>query len=140
MRLENCNLIQFKKIADARGCLTPIEGQQDIPFAIKRTYFLYDVTSNTIRGGHAHVALEQVLLAIHGSFDVMVTDGNSTKIFTLNQPNMGLFLPTMVWRELYNFSNGAVCLVLASEHYDENDYYRDYDSYIKAIQNEHPIL
>jgi len=133
MSIEYCKLIHFKKIEDPRGSLTPIEANQDIPFSIKRAYYLYDVPSGTSRAGHAHKALEQIVLAVSGSFDVIVKDGKSSHTYHLNRPNIGLYLPNMVWREVDNFSAGAVCFVLASQHYDESDYYRDYESYLKAF-------
>jgi len=133
MSIEYCKLIHFKKIEDPRGSLTPIEANQDIPFCIKRAYYLYDVPSGTSRAGHAHKGLEQILLAVSGSFDVVVKDGKNSHRYHLNRPNIGLYLPNMVWRELDNFSAGAVCFVLASQHYDESDYYRDYESYLKAF-------
>ncbi len=132
MSIGKCKLISFKKIEDPRGSLTPIEGDQDIPFSIKRAYYLYDVPSGATRAGHAHKALEQIVLATSGSFDVVVKDRKSSHRYHLNQPNIGLYLPNMVWRELDNFSAGAVCFVLASQYYDESDYYRDYESYTTA--------
>lgn len=132
MSIANCKLIQFKKIEDPRGSLTPIEGGKDIPFDIKRGYYLYDVPSGAARAGHAHKALEQIVLPLSGSFDVIVKDGKSSHRYHLNRPNIGLYLPNMVWRELDNFSAGAVCFVLASQYYDESDYYRDYESYLNA--------
>lgn len=133
MSVNQCKLIQFKKIADARGAVTPIEAEQDIPFAIKRVYYLYDVAPSMVRGAHAHKALEQVLVAVHGSFEIEIDDGKKKQLFQLQRPDIGLYLPNMIWRELKNFSDKAVCLVLASEHYDERDYYRDYDQFIQAI-------
>lgn len=140
MSINNCKLIHFNKIEDPRGSLTPIEGGKDVPFSIKRAYYLYDVPSGSSRAGHAHKALEQIVLAISGSFDVLVKDGNSDKRYHLNRPYIGLYLPNMVWREVDNFSAGAVCFVLASEHYDESDYYRDYESYLNAFKTKHSVL
>lgn len=132
MGIENCKLFEFKKFADQRGNLTAIEGEQDIPFSIKRAYYLYNVPTGAARAGHAHKALEQIVIAISGSFDIYVKDGKSTKHYHLNQPNIGLYLPNQVWRELDNFSTDAVCFVLASQHYDEEDYYRDYKTFLNA--------
>ncbi|VVC76478.1 TDP-4-oxo-6-deoxy-alpha-D-glucose-3, 4-oxoisomerase [Aquicella siphonis] len=139
MTIKNCKLIHFNKIEDPRGSLTPIEAGKDIPFSIKRAYYLYDVPSGAARAGHAHKALEQIVLAISGSFDVVVKDGNESYRYHLNRPYIGLYLPNMVWREVDNFSAGAVCFVLASQHYDESDYYRDYESYLKAFNANHPV-
>lgn len=129
MGIECCKIMEFKKISDTRGNLTPIEGTMDLPFSIKRAYYLYDVPSGSSRAGHAHKQLEQVLIAISGSLDIIVNDGKYEQRFHLNQPNFGLYMPKLIWRELENFSSNAVCLVLASQHYDESDYYRDYDSF-----------
>lgn len=135
MSIDKCELIHFNKIEDPRGSLTPIEAGKDIPFNIKRAYYLYDVPSGAIRAGHAHKALEQIVLATSGSFDVLVKDGKSSHRYHLNRPYIGLYLPNMVWREVDNFSAGAVCFVLASQHYDESDYYRDYEHYLKAFNS-----
>ena len=122
-----CAIINLKKISDPRGNLTFIEGDQDIPFEIRRVYYLYDVPGGAARGGHAHKDLHQFLVAMTGSFDVTVDNGRSKSKFHLNRSYYGLYIPNLVWRELDNFSSGSVCLVLASEHYKENDYYRDYE-------------
>lgn len=132
MSINNCKLIHFNRIEDPRGSLTAIEAGQDIPFTIKRAYYLYDVPSGAVRAGHAHKALEQILIATSGSFDVVVDDGKNQHRYHLNRPYIGLYLPNMVWRVLDNFSSGAVCFVLASQHYDESDYYRDYDNFLNA--------
>lgn len=133
MGIECCKIMEFKKISDTRGNLTPIEGQMDLPFSIKRAYYLYDVPSGSSRAGHAHKQLEQVLIAISGSLDIVVNDGKYEQRFHLNKPNIGLYMPKLIWRELENFSSNAVCLVLASQHYDESDYYRDYDSFYRDL-------
>lgn len=134
MTLSNCRVLTFRKIEDARGNLTPIEADQDVPFTLKRAYYLYDVPSGATRAGHAHKALEQVMIAVSGSFDVIIDDGKDKKTFHLNRPNIGLYIPNMVWREVDNFSAGAVCFVLASQHYDESDYYREYQDFLKAVR------
>lgn len=126
--------IQFPIIHEPRGNLSFIEGNIHIPFDIKRVYYLYDVPGGAIRGGHAHKTLQQVIIALSGSFDVIVDDGASRQKFSLNRSYSGLYLPTMIWRELENFSSGAVCMVLASERYEESDYIREYDDF-KAIAN-----
>ena len=122
-----CSIVNLKKITDPRGNLTYIEGTHDVPFQIKRVYYLYDVPGGSIRGGHAHKHLQQLIVAMSGSFDVTVDDGYQRSTFHLNRSYYGLYIPNMVWRELDNFSSGSVCLVLASEYYDEGDYYRNYE-------------
>jgi len=134
MSSDDVRLIFLPKIPDSRGNLTFIEGSRHIPFAIQRVYYLYDVPGGETRGGHAHRNLEQFIIASSGSFDVIVDDGRVRRVFSLNRPYIGLYLPPMIWRELNNFSSGAVCLVLASLPYDESDYYRDFEEYIKAAQ------
>jgi hypothetical protein len=133
MSVEDCRIINFKKIADPRGNLTPIDGGLDIPFDIQRVYYLYDVPGGAYRAGHAHRQLEQIIIAMSGSFDVLVKDDLNSVRHHLNRSYFGLYLPKMVWREVDNFSSGSVCLVLASRHYEEGDYFRDYDSYVKAL-------
>jgi len=134
--LEQCRIVSLPKIADSRGNLSFIEGNRHIPFAIKRTYYLYDVPGGETRGGHAHKKLQQLIVAMSGSFDVILDDGHSKKTFTLNRSYHGLYLPRMIWRELVNFSSGSVCMVLASEYYDENDYYRDYSEFLATVTKE----
>lgn len=127
MSTENCKIIQLPKIADPRGNLTFIEGGQHIPFDIKRVYYLYDVPGGSERGGHAHKALHQLIIAMSGSFDVVLDDGlGIKKRFHLNRSYYGLYVCPMIWRELDNFSSGSVCMVLASNMYSEDDYYHDY--------------
>jgi len=134
MSIEQSKLIELPKISDPRGNLTFIEGGSHIPFDIQRAYYLYDVPSGAERGGHAHKELQQLIIAISGSFDVVLTDGKVKKRFHLNRPYCGLYVPTMLWRELNNFSSEAVCIVLASNKYDESDYYRDYNYYLNAVK------
>ena len=119
-------LIEIPKICDSRGNLSVIEGDT-IPFVSKRVYYLYDVPSGGERGGHAHKEQLELLIAVSGSFDVVLNDGSSIKKIALNKPNIGLLIPIGIWRELENFSSGSVCLVLASDQFDEEDYIRDYD-------------
>ena len=128
--LDNCRIIDLPKIADARGNLTFVEGGNHIPFDIARVYYLYDVPGGAERGGHAHKELRQLIIAMSGSFDVVLDDGTEKKRFHLNRSYQGLIVTPMIWRELDNFSSGSVCMVLASNRYDEADYYRDYDAYI----------
>jgi dTDP-4-dehydrorhamnose 3,5-epimerase-like enzyme len=125
-------IIDLPKIIDPRGNLSVIEGNT-LPFPIKRVYFLYDVPSGAERGGHAHVDQKEFLIATSGSFDVILNDGFSIEKVTLNKPNQGLLIPEGVWRELQNFCSGAVCLVIASEVYDEADYIRDYSDFLKSV-------
>jgi dTDP-4-dehydrorhamnose 3,5-epimerase-like enzyme len=118
-------LIEIPKIHDRRGNLSVIEGAT-IPFVSKRVYYLYDVPGGSVRGGHAHKEQKEFLIALSGSFDVVVKNGDSIEIITLNRPNFGLLIEKEIWRELENFSSGSVCLVLASDEFDEADYIRDY--------------
>jgi len=133
MTIDECKILQLPKISDPRGNLTFVESQRHIPFAIKRVYYLYDVPGGESRGGHAHKSLQQLIIAMSGSFDVLLDDGIRKKTVSLNRSYMGVYVPTMTWRELTNFSSGSICMVLASEYYEEDDYYRDYDDFIAAI-------
>ncbi len=130
MPLNDCKLIDLPKISDPRGNLSFIEGGQHIPFDIQRVYYLYDVPGGSDRGGHAHKHLHQFIVAMSGSFDVVLNDGAEIKRFHLNRSYYGLYVCPMMWRDLDNFSSGAVCMVLASSHYDEADYIRDYSNFI----------
>lgn len=132
--LQDVKIIDLPKIEDRRGNLTFVEENRHIPFDISRVYYLYDVPGGAERGGHAHKDLQQLIIAMSGSFDVVLTDGKEKRRFQLNRSYHGLYVPTMLWRELDNFSSGAVCLVLASNKYDEEDYYRDYDEYLQALK------
>jgi oxalate decarboxylase/phosphoglucose isomerase-like protein (cupin superfamily) len=134
MGIEKCHLISLPKIADARGNLTMIESTQHVPFAIERVYYLYDVPAGESRAGHAHKELHQLFVAVSGSFDVILDDGVTRKTVHLNRPFQGLYVCPMIWREVDNFSSGSVCLVLASHHYDESDYYRDYENFLSAVR------
>lgn len=133
MLLDTCRIIDLPKIADPRGNLTFVEGNNHIPFDIRRVYYLYDVPGGSERGGHAHKALHQLIIAMSGSFDVVLYDGRENKRFHLNRSYNGLYVCPMIWRELDNFSSGSVCLVLASNLYDEADYYRDYNDYLSDL-------
>lgn len=130
--LDACRIIDLPKITDVRGNLTFVEGGRHIPFEIKRTYFLYDVPGGAERGGHAHKDLHQLIIAMSGAFDIVLDDGKEKKRYHLNRSYFGLYVCPMVWREMDNFSSGAVCLVLASNFYDEADYFRDYDEFLNA--------
>jgi hypothetical protein len=127
-----CDLIELPKISDPRGNLTFIESGAHVPFDIQRVYYLYDIPGGADRGGHAHKALHQLIIAMSGSFDVILNDGTSSKRIHLNRSYFGLYVCPMIWRELDNFSSGSVCMVLASNKYDESDYYRNYTEYLIA--------
>lgn len=131
--ITDCKIIELPKISDPRGNLTFVEGGQHIPFDIKRVYYLYDVPGGAERGGHAHKDLSQLIIAMSGSFDVVLNDGRDKKRIHLNRSYFGLYVCPMIWRELDNFSSGSVCMVLASNHYDEADYYRDYNEYLADL-------
>lgn len=133
MPFEDCRILRFPKIEDRRGNLSFIEGNSHIPFDIQRVYYLYDVPGGAARGGHAHKALWQVIIAMSGSFDVVLNDGSVRQKFHLNRSYSGLVVGPMMWREIENFSSGSVCLVLASNRYDENDYYRDFEEFRSAL-------
>lgn len=134
MGVNDVRILEFRKIANPKGNLTAIEGGRDVPFEVKRVFYLYDVPGGEDRGGHAHRALEQVIIAASGSFDIVVHDGTTERRFFLNRSYFGLYVPPMIWAHLENFSSGSVSLVLASAHYDENDYYRDEDEYLKVVR------
>jgi hypothetical protein len=129
----NIEIIDIPKVKEARGNLAIIE-KDTIPFEIQRVYYLYDVPSDAHRGGHAHKDLKQVLIAISGSFDVVLKDGATTQTVTLNKPDKGLLIHNNIWREMENFSSGAVCLVVASEEFDEKDYIREFDDFLSYIK------
>lgn len=134
MPLKDCRIIELPKIQDHRGNLTFIESGRHIPFDIKRTYYLYDVPGGAARAAHGHKALHQLMICMSGSFDVLLDDGFEKKLFHLNRSYYGLYIPPMMWRDLDNFSSGAVCMVLASEYYDESDYFRDYEEFLKSAR------
>jgi hypothetical protein len=131
--LDSCKIVDLPKISDPRGNLTFIEGENHIPFDIKRAYYLYDVPGGAERGGHAHKDLHQLIIAISGAFDIVLDDGHEKKRYHLNRSYFGLYVCPMIWREMDNFSSGAVCLVLASNNYDEADYYRNYDEFLAVV-------
>ena len=136
MKLSQCKIMTFPKIPEPRGNLSFIEGGHHIPFDIARVYYLYDVPGGESRGGHAHKALFQVIIAINGSFNVEIDDGRNKKSVQLCRANEGLYIVPGIWRELTNFTSGSVCLVLASRPYEESDYYRDYDQFLNAVQRD----
>lgn len=130
MNLDKCQIFDFPRINDPRGNLTFVESNRHIPFSIQRVYYLYDVPGGSERGGHAHKTLQQLIIAISGSFDIHLDDGDEKKTMHMNRSYNGLYVCPMIWREIDNFSSGAVCMVLASDYYDEQDYYRNYSAFI----------
>ena len=129
--INDCSIIELDKHHHVKGNITVVENNQEVPFNIKRIYYLYDVPGGETRGGHAHKELRQLIVAASGSFSVILKDGNSKKTIVLNRPYHGLLIVPGIWRELDDFSSGSVCLVLASENYDENDYLREYDQFVE---------
>jgi hypothetical protein len=134
MTIARARIIPLPVVSNAKGNLTFIESTRHVPFPIERVYYLYDVPGGQDRGGHAHKSIEQLIVAVSGSFDVVLDDGTNRERFTLNRSYQGLYVPCMLWRELTNFSSGSVCLVLASAYFDEADYHRDYHQYIAALK------
>lgn len=132
MALDDCRIINFPVIGDPRGNLTFIEGSNHIPFDIKRVYYLYDVPGGAERAGHAHKNLHQIILAMSGSFDIEIDDGFKKQKYHLNRSYFGLYLCPMIWRVINNFSSGSVCMVIASDYYLEDDYYRNYEEFIEG--------
>lgn len=130
--LHRCRLIDLPKVHDPRGNLTFVEGGSHVDFDIQRVYYTYDVPGGSERGGHAHKNLKQLIVAMSGSFDVVLDDGRDKQRIHLNRSYQGLYVCPMIWRELDNFSSGSVCMVLASTRYDEADYYRDYGDFMRA--------
>jgi dTDP-4-dehydrorhamnose 3,5-epimerase-like enzyme len=134
--LSKCKLIELSKHPDPRGNLSVIEGGIDIPFDIRRVYYLYDVPGGAARAGHGHRELQQIMIAMSGSFDVTVDDGYERQKIHLNRSYQALYIPKMMWREVDNFSGGAVCLVLASTLYDAADYYHDYSDFLSVVHGQ----
>ena len=132
MGLKDCRIVELPKIPDNRGNLTFVEAERHVPFEFKRVYYLYDVPGGATRAAHGHKELQQLMIAMSGSFDVTLDDGYEKKVFHLNRSYKGLYIAPMMWRDLDNFSSGAVCMVLASQYYTEDDYYRDYDAFLQA--------
>lgn len=128
--IHNCNVLELTKIHNRSGNMTIFQNGGPLPFGIKRVYYLYDVPGGSDRGGHAHKNLYQLIVAASGSFDVIIDDGRYKKIIQLNRPNFGLLVIPGIWREVVNFSSGAICLVLASQKYDAADYLRDYNEFL----------
>ena len=134
MAIKHCKLIELPKIHDPRGNLTFVESSNHVPFDIKRVYYLYDVPGGATRAGHAHRELQQVLIAISGSFDVTLDDGENSKVQNLNRSYYGLYIPPLTWRLIDNFSSGAVCLSIVSDYYYEGDYIRNYDDFRRIVR------
>lgn len=134
MALSDCCLMTLPKIEDSRGNLTFIESGRHIPFDFKRIYYLYDIPGGAERGGHAHSALKQFIVPMSGSFDIFLDDGTDSRSFHMNRSYYGLYIAPRIWREIRNFSSGAVLLVLASEFYDEADYFRSYPAFLEAVK------
>lgn len=138
MPLFDCRIIALPRFEDPRGNLSFVEGERHVPFAIRRIYYIYEVPAGFGRGAHAHKQLEQLFIAMAGSFDVVLDDGTQRVRHTLSRPDQGLYVAPMMWRELENFSPGAVCAVLASAPYDEADYIRDYGDFLRACREIRP--
>ena len=128
--IYDCSVLQLNKIHNRAGNITIVEGMKNVPFEVHRVYYLYDIPGGESRGGHAHRALHQLIIAVSGSFGVLLDDGQNKKTVTLNRPDYGLMVVPGIWRELFDFSSGAICLVLASTKFDESDYIRDYGSFL----------
>ncbi len=134
MNIEDCRLLEFPQRGDERGHLVAIEGCGDIPFEIKRVFYIYGSDRNVVRGRHANHNSEFVLINVSGTSKVKVDDGRKTKIFDLDRPHIGIYLPRLVWKDMYDFSEDSVLLCLSSEHYDAGEYIRDYDSYLEIMK------
>jgi hypothetical protein len=134
MPLSSCQILHLPRVADPRGNLTFVEGGRHVPFDIQRVYYLYDVPGGAERGGHGHRTLQQVIIALSGSFDVVLDDGFEKRRYHLNRSYYGLYVAPLIWRDLDNFSSGSVCLVLASAPYEEADYFRDYQEFLQAVR------
>lgn len=132
---KNKRIIELQKIEDPRGNLTVTEGMKDVPFEIRRVYWVYDVPSGQYRGGHAHKKCLEMLVAMSGSFHVTLDDGHTRETILLNHPYQGLLIETGIWRTLDDFSSGAVCMVLASEPFEEEDYIREYDDFLEYVED-----
>lgn len=135
MVIERARVVELRTISDPKGDLTPIEGGADVPFDIHRVYYTYHVPEGGTRGGHAHWVCREVIVAVSGSFEVVLDDGSTRSTYRLERPDRGLYVPSMIWRELEAFSVGAVCLVLASDHYDQADYIRDHGGFLEAVRS-----
>lgn len=130
--VDDCRFLELPRMQSAAGSITPVEGGREVPFAIERVYYLYDVPGGESRGGHAHRALQQLIVAVMGSFDIVLDDGASRRTVRLDRAYQGLYVPRLIWRELINFSSGGICMVLASQPYEEADYIRDYTEFLEC--------
>lgn len=130
--VDQCRLLDLPRMQSAAGSITPVEGGREVPFSIERVYYLYDVPGGESRGGHAHRALQQLIVSVMGSFDIVLDDGASRKTVRLDRAYQGLYVPRLIWRELINFSSGGICMVLASQPYEEADYIRDYTEFLEC--------
>ncbi len=133
-KVFDCSLIHLSQLGDRNGHITVVHNKKEIPFDIKRIFYLYDIPGGESRGAHAHILCHQFLIAVSGSFEVLLDDGNTKRQVMLNRPNLGLHIPPGIWASEINFTSGSVCLVLASHNYDESDYIRDYDEYISYLK------
>jgi dTDP-4-dehydrorhamnose 3,5-epimerase-like enzyme len=138
--IENCKLIEFSQNGDERGQLVIVEGNKDIPFDIKRVFYIYGSDKDVVRGRHANYNTEFVLINVAGTSKVKVDDGQEQRIFNLDRPHIGIYLPKLIWKDMYDFSEDSVLLCLASEHYDANEYIRNYDEYLKVVNNNYEKL
>ncbi len=135
MTIKDCRIIDLPRFSDERGTLTVIENDKEIPFEIRRIYYLHNNSTDMARGKHAHKKLNQFIIAMNGSFDITIDDGNETETYNLRDCNQGLFICPMIWRDIRNFTKDAICVVLASEFFDEDDYLRNYGAFLKAVNN-----
>ena len=138
--IEQCKLIEFTQNGDERGHLVVVEGNQDIPFAIQRVFYIYGSDADVIRGRHANYRSEFVLINVAGTSKVKVDDGTNQKVFHLDRPHIGIYLPKLIWKDMYAFSSDSVLLCLASEHYDAEEYIRDYNTYIRIIRDREALI
>lgn len=137
MKKSGTEMLEFKELGDARGHLVVVEGEEDIPFEIKRIFYIYGSDANVVRGQHANKKSEFVLINVAGTSKVRVDDGRGNEaVFSLNRPHTGIYLPKLVWKDMYDFSKDSVLLCLASEHYDASEYIRDYDEFVKYVREE----
>jgi hypothetical protein len=134
--VDDCRVLELPRVQRAQGNISSVEAEKDVPFALERVYYLYDVPGGQGRGGHAHRELQQMIVSCLGAFDVVLDDGRQRRTVTLNRSYCGLYLYPGIWREIVNFSSGAVCLVLASMPYEESDYIRDYNDFVRFKQTE----
>lgn len=134
MGVEECKLVELPVVPDSQGDLAFAEGEDHVPFPIARVFFVYGVPGKAVRGGHAHLTLQQAVFCVHGSLDVVVDDGSQRKTLTLDDPRTGIYLPPLVWHDLVGFAEGTVYLALTSANFEESDYIRDYDEYLTTVK------